>query len=69
MRQLRSKRMANDILRRDFLHKIVTLYLDDVFIISRTQEVHPEHLRLVLQRFKEGLKLRLKKSFFGLHKN
>jgi hypothetical protein len=26
-----------------------------------------EHLRLVLQRFKEGLKLRLKKCFFGLH--
>jgi hypothetical protein len=30
---------------------------------------HLKHLRVVLQRFKEeGLKLRLKKGFFGLHK-
>jgi hypothetical protein len=59
--------MMNDILR-DFLHKFVTVYLDDVFIYSRALEVHLEHLRMVLQRFKEeGLKLRLKKCFFGLH--
>jgi hypothetical protein len=60
------QRMMNDILR-DFLHKFVTVYLDDVCIYSRTQEEHLEHLRLVLQRFKEeGLKLRLKNCFFGL---
>jgi hypothetical protein len=59
------QRMMNDILR-DFLHKIVIVYLDDVCIYSRTMEEHLEHLRLVLQRFKEGLKLRLKKCFFGL---
>jgi hypothetical protein len=59
-------RMMNDILR-DFLHKFVTVYLDDVCIYNRTLEEHLEHLRLVLQRFKqEGLKLRLKKCFFGL---
>jgi cell fate regulator YaaT (PSP1 superfamily) len=56
----------NDILR-DFLHKFVTVYLDDVCIYNRTMEEHLEHRRLVLQRFKEeGLKLRLKKCFFGL---
>jgi small nuclear ribonucleoprotein (snRNP)-like protein len=61
------QRMMNDILR-DFLHKFVTVYLDDVCIYIRTLEEHLEHMRLVLQRFKEeGLKLRLKKCFFGLH--
>jgi hypothetical protein len=60
------QRMMNDILR-DLLHKFVTVYLDDVCIYSRTLEEHLEHMRLVLQRFKEeGLKLRLKKCFFGL---
>jgi hypothetical protein len=59
--------MMKDILR-DFLHNFVTVYLDEVCIYSRTLEEHLEHLRLVLQRFKEeGLQLRLKKSFFGLH--
>jgi hypothetical protein len=59
-------RMMNDILR-DFLHKFVNVYLDDVCIYSRTLEEQKEHLRLVLQRFKEeGLKLRLEKCFFGL---
>jgi hypothetical protein len=43
-------RMMNDILR-DFLHKFATtVYLDDVCIYSRALE---EHMRLVLQRFKE----------------
>jgi hypothetical protein len=53
------KRMMNGILR-DFLHKFVTVYLDDVCVYSRTLEEHQEHLRLALQRLKEeGLKLRL----------
>jgi hypothetical protein len=62
------QRMMNDILR-DFSHKFVTVYLDDVFISSRTLEEHLEHPRMVLQRFnkEEGLKLRLKKCFFGIH--
>jgi small nuclear ribonucleoprotein (snRNP)-like protein len=60
------QRMMNDIVR-DSLHKFVTVYLDDVCTYSRTLEGHLEHMRLVLQRFKEeGLKLRLKKCFFGL---
>jgi hypothetical protein len=61
------QRIMNDILR-EFLHKFVNVYLDDVCIFSRTLEEHMEHLRQILQRFKEeSLKLRLKKSFFGLH--
>jgi hypothetical protein len=61
------ERMMNDILR-DFSQKFVTVNLDDVYIYSRILEEHLEHLRRVLQRFKEeGLKLRLKKCFFGLH--
>jgi hypothetical protein len=60
------QRMMNDILR-DFLHKFVTVYLDDVCIYNRLLQEHLEHLRLVLQRFKEeGLKLRLNKCFFGM---
>jgi hypothetical protein len=58
--------MMIDILR-DFLHTFVTVNLDDDCIYSHTLEEHIEHLRVVLQRFKEeGLKLRLKKFFFGL---
>jgi hypothetical protein len=58
--------MMNDRLR-DFLHKFVAIYLDDVCIYSRTIEEHMAHLRLALQRFKEeGLKLRIKKCLFGL---
>jgi hypothetical protein len=54
--------MMNNILR-DFLHKFVIVCLDDVCFYNRTLEEHVEHMRLVLQRFKEeGLNL----CFFGL---
>jgi hypothetical protein len=48
--------------------KFVAVYLDDVCIYNRRLDEHLELMRLVIQRFKEeGLKLRLKKCFFGLH--
>jgi hypothetical protein len=51
------QRMMNDILR-EFLHKFVHVYLDDVCVFSRTLENYLEHVRLVIQRFKEeGLKV------------
>jgi hypothetical protein len=57
----------NDILR-DFSHKVVIVYLDDVCVYIRTLDEHLEYMRLALQRLKEeGLKLCLKKYyFFGL---
>jgi hypothetical protein len=57
------QRMMNDILR-DFIHKFVTVYLDDVCVFNRTLEENLEYLRVVIQRFKEeGLRIRLKKCF------
>jgi hypothetical protein len=50
----------NDIMR-NFPHKFVIVYLDNISVFSRTLEKHLEHTRLVLSSFKEeGLKLRLK---------
>jgi hypothetical protein len=61
------QRMMNNILC-DFLHTFVSVYLDDVCIYSRTLDEHMQDMHLVIQRLKEeGLKLRLKKCFFGLH--
>jgi hypothetical protein len=56
------QRMMNNIVR-DLLHKFVTVYLDDVDVCTCTPEEHLQHLRLVLQCFKEeGLKLRLENA-------
>jgi hypothetical protein len=62
------QRMMNHNMR-DFLHKFVTVYIDDLSVYNCAQDEHLEHLRLVLLRFKEeGLKLRFKQCFFGLQK-
>jgi hypothetical protein len=61
------QRMMNDFLRDFYISSLLSTSTTLVSIYSRTVEEHLEHLRLVLQRFEEeGLKLRLKKCFFGL---
>jgi hypothetical protein len=53
------QRMMSDNLR-EFLHKLVTVIFDDICVDNRTLDEHMEHLRIVLQLFKEAcLKLRL----------
>jgi hypothetical protein len=52
---------------RDFLHKVFTVYLDDLCVYyCRTMEEHLEHVHFVLKHFnEEGLKLRLKKLLWS----
>jgi hypothetical protein len=53
------QRMMNGILR-DVLHKLVSVFLDDICVYTCTLKEYLEHLHFVLQRFKEkGLKLKL----------
>ena len=60
------QRMMNDILK-PYLHKFVTVYLDDICIFSENYDDHINHLRLVLEKLSEhNLKLQLKKCFFGM---
>jgi hypothetical protein len=61
------QRMMIDIMR-NFLHNLITVYLDDVCVNSNTLEEHLEHLCLALLRFKEeGLTSRLMKCLLRLH--
>ena len=52
--------LMNHILR-PYLDKFVVAYLDDVLIFSRTLDEHREHVRTVLDKFREH-KLYAKKS-------
>ena len=57
-------RLMNQVLKI-FLGKFVIVYLDDILIFSKTNEEHLEHIRQVLQRFKEeNLLINLKKCSF-----
>jgi hypothetical protein len=42
-------RLMNEILK-DFIGKIVVVYLDDILIFSRTKEENLRHLTLVMRR-------------------
>jgi hypothetical protein len=35
----------------EYLDKFVVVFIDDIFIYSRSEEEHEEHLRLALQKF------------------
>lgn len=46
------QKMMNTVLS-GFVDKFVQLYLDDVLLYSRTAEEHLQHIRLVLERFRQ----------------
>jgi hypothetical protein len=57
-------RLMNEVLK-DFIGKIVILYLDDRLIFNKTMEEHLRHLNLVMRRLQqEKLLIHLKKSSF-----
>lgn len=57
-------RLMNEVLKI-FLGKFVTIYLDDIMILSKNKEEHLEHVRQVLQILKEEkLIINLKKCSF-----
>jgi hypothetical protein len=37
----------------DYLDKFVVVFIDDILIYSQSEEEHVDHLRMVLQRFRE----------------
>jgi hypothetical protein len=57
-------RLMNKVLK-DFIGKIVIVYLDDILIFNKTEEENLRHLNLVIRRFQqEKLLINLKKSSF-----
>ncbi|WVZ84421.1 hypothetical protein U9M48_031458 [Paspalum notatum var. saurae] len=51
----------------DYLDKFIVVFIDDIFIYSKTEEEHEVHLRLVLQRLREHkLYAKLKKCEFWI---
>jgi hypothetical protein len=56
--------LMNDIFR-DYMNKFVMVYLDDILIFSKDQEIHDKHVRLVLATLREhGLYAKLEKCEF-----
>jgi hypothetical protein len=60
---------AMDYAFRDFIGKLIEIYLDDLTSISKKREQHIQHLRTIFQRCREyGISLNPKKSIFGVDK-
>jgi len=60
-------RVMNDVLR-SFLDEFLIVYLDDIFIFSKSQEEHVKYVRKVLDVLKKE-QLFLKMSKFEFEKN
>ncbi|GBG82554.1 hypothetical protein CBR_g34931 [Chara braunii] len=59
------QRSMNDLFRQ-WLDKFVIVYLDDILVYSKTLEDHEKHLRLVLEKLREGIfKINAKKFEFA----
>jgi hypothetical protein len=57
-------RLMNEILK-EFIEKSVIVYLDDIFIFSKTEAEHLKHLATVMQKLQqEKLLINMKKSSF-----
>ena len=58
---------AMDIAFSEELGYFIIIYLDDIIALSKTDEEHLEHLRIVFEKcIKFGLSLNPKKTMFGL---
>ena len=50
---------------KDYLHKFIVVFIDNILIYSQIKEEHVEHLRITLQTLKEKqLSVKLKKCEF-----
>ena len=38
----------------EYLDKFVVVFIDDILVLSKNEEVHEDHLRLVLQKLREN---------------
>jgi hypothetical protein len=53
----------------EYLDRFMVVFIDDILILSKNEEEHDEHLRLVLQKLRENqLYTKLNKCEFWLKK-
>ena len=39
----------------EYLDKFIIVFIDDILVYSRTMEEHEQHLKIVLEKFKEKM--------------